>query len=280
MTNHISYSGLTRYLFCPYSYKIRYIDGIKSEGSIFTAFGQSIHATCQNLLLKKITDSKKFFSENFESEIKKLSESYVNNILFPKDKREKALNITLQDMKNKGPVLSDLAVKSLQQKFGDYEVVSVEEEIREPITTYDHADFDFNGFIDLIIKTKDGKYHIIDWKTTSWGWLAEKKTDKLTTYQLTYYKHFYTLINNLDRENTHTWFALIKRTAFKKDKKTKLEVPKDNVIEFVSVSNGTRKINNSLNVLNNVVYNIDHKRFIKNKTNCSKCEWNKTKWCP
>ena len=32
----------------------------------------------------------------------------------------------------------------------------------------------FKGFIDLVVKTPDGKYHIIDWKTCSWGWDAQR----------------------------------------------------------------------------------------------------------
>lgn len=280
MSQHISHSGLTKYLFCPYSYKIRYIDGIVMPGTIFTAFGKSIHSTCESLLLKKIDDCQKFFLDSFEKELNILTPEYKDRIFKPNNENDEGLYPILQDMMKKGGFLAKTAVNSLEKKFGKYKIIAVETEIQESILDYEKNDFDFKGIIDLIIQTEDGLYHIIDWKSCSWGWDAEKKTDKLVNYQLSYYKHFYTLINDIEPNNTQTWFCLIKRTAFTKDKKTQKEIPKEDIIEYLPITNGSRKIKNALNVLNNVVYNVDHKRFIKNKSNCKKCEWYKTKWCP
>jgi hypothetical protein len=42
----------------------------------------------------------------------------------------------------------------------------------------------------LMVATPDGKVHIFDWKTCSWGWDAKKRSDQnghLSTYIL--YKH-------------------------------------------------------------------------------------------
>ena len=71
----------------------------------------------------------------------------------------------------------------------------------------------FKGYIDLVIKTTDGKYHVIDWKTCSWGWDREKKNSKLITYQLTLYKKFFCQKHNIDPSLVETHFALLKRTA-------------------------------------------------------------------
>ncbi len=57
---------------------------------------------------------------------------------------------------------------------------------------------DFKGFIDLVIKTPDGKYHVIDWKTCSWGWDMKKKTDKMMAYQLSFYKNYFAKKHNID----------------------------------------------------------------------------------
>ena len=35
-----------------------------------------------------------------------------------------------------------------------------------------------------VIKTPDDKYHIIDWKTCSWGWNMSKKQIKWSTISL------------------------------------------------------------------------------------------------
>ena len=62
-------------------------------------------------------------------------------------------------------------------------IVSVEEPLYESMQVVG-SDKNFKGFIDLVLKTKDGKYHVIDWKTCSWGWDLKRKTDKITTYLL------------------------------------------------------------------------------------------------
>ena len=49
----------------------------------------------------------------------------------------------------------------------------------------EYEDYKFKGFVDLVLMTEDGKCHVIDWKTCSWGWDYKKKNDKMVTYQLT-----------------------------------------------------------------------------------------------
>ena len=70
-----------------------------------------------------------------------------------------------------------------------------------PIKEYTNGDYNFKGYIDLVLKTKDGKYHIIDWKSCSWGWDARRKADIMTTYQLTLYKHYFAIKHNIKPEN-------------------------------------------------------------------------------
>jgi len=122
--------------------------------------------------------------------------------------------------------------------------------------------------LDLVIKTPDGKHHIIDWKSCSWGWDIKRKTDRITTYQLTYYKNFFCAKHQIDPVKVETYFGLLKRTATK------------NKIEFYRVSSGPRKIKNALNILNKAVYNIHKNNHPKNRLKCSKCEFNQTEWCP
>ena len=158
-------------------------------------------------------------------------------------------------------------IPELNNKFGNYEIVSAEEALYEPIENQNKK---YKGFIDLVLKTKDGKYHIIDWKTCSWGWDSRRKTERMTTYQLTYYKYFYSKKHNIDIDNIETYFALLKRTA-KKDK-----------VEIFNVGTGTKKIENSLKLLNKAVYNIEHGNFIKNRLSCTArygCEFYNTKFC-
>jgi hypothetical protein len=253
---HISYSELKNWDFCPFYHKLTYVDKIKIfEGNVYTAFGTALHETCEKLALDNNSNYESIFSNSFESEINKLKE-------IPEDHKP-----LLREMKTQGPELASIVLYALNTKFPGYRVVSSEEKIMTPIDDLD-IDYNFKGFLDLVIKTPDGKYHIIDWKSCSWGWDIEKKTDKITTYQLTYYKNFFCKKHNINPANVETYFGLLKRTA------------KKNKIEIFRVSSGPRKIKNALNILNKAVYNIDKKNYPKNLLKCSKCEFNKSEWCP
>ena len=83
----------------------------------------------------------------------------------------------VQKMRSQGITLAPQIIPSLEEHFGDYEVFSVEEKLYEPINA---EDFKFKGFIDVVLK-KDDTYHILDWKTCSWGWDQNKKRDRLVT---------------------------------------------------------------------------------------------------
>jgi RecB family exonuclease len=134
-----------------------------------------------------------------------------------------------------------------------------------------HSEHKFKGYIDAIVKTKDGKIHIFDWKTCSWGWHPRRKSDKMVTYQLTLYKHFYAKKLNLNPEIIETHFALLKRTAEK------------NRVEFFRVSSGPTKTKNALKTLNMALLNIKKKRYIKNKLSCTSgygCKFYRTEHCP
>tara|TARA_Y100000310_G_C20658344_1_gene803242 strand:- start:1342 stop:1974 length:633 start_codon:yes stop_codon:yes gene_type:complete len=173
----------------------------------------------------------------------------------------------LEKMKQQGAILVPMVMPAVKEYFKEYEVISTEEQIYEDIEGYEDK-YKFKGYIDLVLKTPDNKYHIIDWKTCSWGWHARKKADKMLTYQLTFYKHFFAKKHNINPDDIETHFALLKRTA------------KKNNIEFFKVPTGKRKIENALNLLNNALYNISNKKHIKNRLSCGQCEFYKTVHCP
>ena len=127
---------------------------------------------------------------------------------------------------------------------------------------------DFKGFIDAVVKTPNGKYHIVDWKTSSWGWNARRRSDPMVTYQLTLYKYFFCQKHNIDPKNVETHFALLKRTADK------------DAVEFFRVTSGAKKTENALKLLHMALYNIEKQRYLKKRSNCYKCAFNMTKECP
>jgi ATP-dependent exoDNAse (exonuclease V) beta subunit len=235
------------------------VDRIKRfQGNHYTAFGTALHEVCEKTLLDTNTDEESLFEEAFLRELQAL----------PEEPRKELTPKIISDMREQGRKLSTVAIPALHEYFPEFELVSTEEGLMEPVRDFTDAEFDFKGFIDLVVKTPDGKVHIIDWKTCSWGWNMERKTDPMTTYQLTLYKYFYAMKHGVDPKDIETHFALLKRTA------------KKNVVEIFRVTSGPKKTENALNLLNKALYNINKGTFIKNKLSCRRCEFYKTPECP
>jgi len=253
---HISFSALKNWDFCPFYHKLTYVDRIKLfQGNVYTAFGTALHETCEKLTLNEEADYETVFKHSFKDELNKLKEIPEEHATM------------IREMKVQGLELASMILMALKIKFPGYKVFSAEEKIIESIEDMPD-DYDYKGFLDLVIQTPDGKYHIIDWKSCSWGWDMQRRTDKITTYQLTYYKKFFCKKHNIEPQKVETYFGLLKRTA-KKDK-----------VEIFRVSSGERKINNALKILNKAVYNISKGNHPKNRLSCKKCEFDKTQWCP
>jgi len=256
---HISFSALKNWNQCPFYYKLTYVDKIRRfQGNHYTAFGTALHEVCEKTLLDADTNEEALFEDAFLRELQAL----------PPDARNELTPKIISDMRKQGKKLSTVAIPALFEYFPEFELVSTEEGLMEPIVDLVDAEFDFKGFIDLVVKTPDGKVHIIDWKTCSWGWNMERKTDPMTTYQLTLYKYFYAQKHKVNPKDIETHFALLKRTA-KKD-----------VVEIFRVTSGPKKTENALNLLSKALYNINKGTFIKNKLSCKRCEFYKTPECP
>ena len=209
----------------------------------FSAFGSAIHDVCEKKLLKEDISETELFQLGFAERLQELLEK---NIEFD------AGNV--QQMKVAGPEILAEVDDALQDYFGDYEVFSSEEMLYVPIEDFN---INFKGFVDAVVKVGD-TYHLFDWKTCSWGWDSRKKAEKLVTYQLTLYKHFFCQKHGIDPAEVETHFALLKRTA------------KTNRVEFFRVTSGPKKTENALKLLYQAIYNITKRFAIKNRLNCHK----------
>ena len=252
---HISYSELKDWVTCAFYHKLTRIDKLKGfKGNEFTAFGTAIHAVCEKKLLKEDIDDERFFVSSFSDCISSLGDDV------PVDSR------LVDQMVGQGKALLPEIEEAVADYFGEYNVEAVELPLYEPIKGQD--DYKFKGFIDAIVSTPDGKVHIFDWKTCSWGWDSRRRSEKMTTYQLTLYKHFFAQKMEIDPKNVETHFALLKRTA------------KKNRVELFRVTSGPRKTENALKLLHKALYNIKNKRYIKNRLSCERCTFRHTKECP
>jgi len=256
--SHISYSELKDWTFCPFYHKLTRVDKIEGfAGNAYTAFGTAVHAVCEKKLLKEDVDDQQYFIDTFSKCISDLPDDVdVDSGL-------------VDQMVGQGKRLIPHIEDALKDYFDEFEVLAVEMPLMEPIK--DEEGYQFKGFIDGVVTTPDGKVHIFDWKTCSWGWDARKKNDKMVTYQLTLYKHYFCQKMDVDPENVETHFALLKRTA------------KKNHVEFFRVTSGPKKTQNALKLLKKAIYNITKKRYIKNRLSCTAgfgCKFFKTKHCP
>jgi ATP-dependent exoDNAse (exonuclease V) beta subunit len=210
--SHISYSELKDWSFCPFYHKLTRVDGIDGfTGNEYTAFGSAIHSVCEKKLLQEEI-AENFFVEELKKNIAALDEEVDNKLVHQMMKQGNAIIPEIDD--------------ALSEYFEEYEVLAVEMPLMEDIEGHEHK---FKGFIDAVVATPDGKVHIFDWKTCSWGWDSKKKSDKMITYQLTLYKHFFCQKMEVDPKDIETHFALLKRTA------------KKNHVEFFRVTSGPRK---------------------------------------
>ncbi len=259
---HISFSELKIWNECAHKHKLSYIDDLKKfVGNEHTAFGKAVHDVCEKSITGEIDlDSESLnncFNESFLDELRRLTEEEV-------PLKKELISAMREQVCDLLPHINP----SLKEHFGEYELISAEEELYEAL---EEANLNYKGFIDLVIKTPDGKYHIIDWKTCSWGWDSKRKSDRMTGYQLTFYKHFFALKHDIDPAKIETHFALLKRTA------------KKNRVEIFKITSGRKKTENALNLLKKAIYNIQNKRFIKNRLACQSpwgmCEFYNTEHC-
>jgi ATP-dependent exoDNAse (exonuclease V) beta subunit len=254
---HISYSELKDWVHCAFYHKLTRVDGVDGfKGNTHTAFGTAMHSVCEKKLLQEDVDDD-FFIQEFENCLEKLDDDI------------KIDNKLVEQMRTQGKQIIPEINDALKDYFEEFEVLAVEMQLYEPIET--EEEYKFKGYIDAIVATPDGKVHIFDWKTCSWGWDSRKKSDKMVTYQLTLYKHFFCQKMGVDPANVETHFALLKRTA------------KKNRVEFFRVTSGEQKTKNALKTLNTALYNIKKKRYIKNKLSCTSgygCKFYGTEHCP
>jgi len=254
---HISYSELKDWDFCPFYHKLTRVDKIDGfTGNEYTAFGSALHSVCEKKLLQKEVEND-FFVKELKKNIATLDEDHEIN---------KKLVL---DMVGQGKRIIPEIEDALNEYFEEYEVLAVEMPLMEDIV--DEEDYKFKGFIDAVVTTPDGKVHIFDWKTCSWGWNAKKRSEPMVTYQLTLYKNYFCQKMGIDPANVETHFALLKRTA------------KNNPVEFFRVTSGPRKTENALKLLSTALYNIKNKRYIKNRLSCTGgfgCKFFNTEHCP
>ncbi len=254
----VSYSEIVLHGTCAFRHKLAYIEKIKLSGAnIYSAFGNATHKALEFHLFDSTEEKIKVFDDEFRN--------IINEIRSNDDevKEEDIAAFTEQ-----GHRLLGLVLDEMKTKFGNFQIVGAEQVLEQKIEDFKLDTMYFKGIIDLVIMDEAGTLHIIDFKSSTWGWDSKKKSNPIVVRQLVLYKHFFSIITGVPLDKIETHFILLKRTA------------KKNPIEIVSVTSGTKRVQNAIKWMVDAVTNIYKLNFIKNRFNCTYCEYKGTEYCP
>lgn len=210
----VSYSQFSKWLECPYRWKLEYVDGHKDrDQSIDTIFGTAMHETIQEWLAVHFTDEKKAKKVDITPIFKKkLISLFTENIrLLESGHREfLASKEILQEYYEDGAAILEHVQKHGHQFFPTkgFELVNCELELNVELKDK----LKFIAYLDIVIKeTKPNFYHIVDLKTSRGGWYDAQKKDVKKIWQILLYKKFYSELFEVPLENIFPKFIILKR---------------------------------------------------------------------
>lgn len=275
---HISYSGwMEARNVCQWKWKLNNIDGYKkSIYGINLDFGTAMHEVIEVFYCKtpepsNTSDILKFL---FAEKLRWLFNTNVQHY------RENEKKTDIELLVRAGQFIIDKFYEC--GELATAKVMFNELALFEKIGRSDDLDISFKGFIDVVIKTKDGRgkdvLYVCDFKTCQWGWDIEKKQDRDKQFQILLYKHFFCKKYGLDPKLVRTAFVLLKKRPRKDD------CP----VEFLPISAGPVSVNRALDELGSDItelktrYNNDSLK--KNRESCTTkfgdvCPYYKTELC-
>lgn len=151
-----SFTKLSSFHQCPYGYKLRYIDHNAGEGNAFSSYGSEIHSLLERYAKGEIDlwDLPHVYEWEFDSAV---PEKFPYNKFT--DLRESYYQQGLNFLNS-------------FQGYDGCQILGIEQEFEIPID-----DWIFNGFIDLIIRDKDGTLILQDYKSKAKFKSAKEKHD-------------------------------------------------------------------------------------------------------
>ena len=254
---HISFSEIREWKECSYRHKLKFVLKIEMDkpGPLMD-FGTACHASCESFLRTRVMDPS-------------IATNMIRQV-WEKNKDLPGFEPAGLDqfIKEAEAILADVP-KWMDETFPGWEFVDAEHLLYEPIEGHPHA---FKGFIDGVIRCKGPKgkalIWLIDWKTTSWGWSVDKKSDDMVRAQLVLYKNFWSTKTGTDPKDIRCGFVLLKRAA-----------KPGAHCELVTASVGDVTTGRSLKVINNMLSSVKRGVAIKNRASCTYCAYKDTPHC-
>lgn len=254
---HISFSELRDWDSCSYRHRLKYVLKIDlGKPGPLMDFGTAVHASCEDYLRTR--------------EMKPEIALDMIRAVWEKNAAVKGFEPAglEQYLKEARDILADVPAW-MEETFPGWQFVDAEHFLYEPIEGSPHA---FKGFIDGIITCQGPRNKtltwLLDWKTTGWGWTSEKKSDPAVRGQLTLYKNFWASKTGTDPKDVRCAFVLLKRSGKKGAR-----------CELITSSVGEVTTGRSLQVINNMLASVKRGIALKNKANCTYCDYKDTEHC-
>jgi hypothetical protein len=195
LVKHISFSEYRLYASCAFRHALEKQLGYEQGSNEFLVFGSALHSSIEEIIKKKL--NKILYEKTFARYLEEESNGAIVKSYFGRQ------------FITQGTAL--LKALDFFERYKDWEVVGVEDQLYEPLYTDDEKEVNFKGIVDLILK-KDDKYLIIDWKSAMKPWDIDKKQeDKSFFGQLALYKHFFASKHGIPLENISTRFVTLAR---------------------------------------------------------------------
>jgi hypothetical protein len=240
----VSFSQYSKWLKCPMSWKLSYIDKLAPyEASIHTTFGTAIHAALQEYLRLLYTvdtkaadsfDAMGLFKKEYEEGLKDLKiatdeqiaiiEEKMKDQVLTDEERLDAIKEELDalgfitkeivaEFENDGKVILDhvlgYSIRAKHFPSKKYELVGIELPLEIPLRG---GTILYKGFLDIVLRDKDTKkILILDFKTSTRGWGKWGKQDRTKIDQLILYKRFYNQMFKIPMSDIEVEFFIMKR---------------------------------------------------------------------
>lgn len=298
---HVSFSEIHDWLDCSWRHNLKYILKVPSgDGpTIHTEYGQVVHDAMESYMLLPKDARVPIDAAPYIKEFKKRCKTLSENPEMSLDDKTKLVEDMKEFCEAMPKTLLDAPVW-LDETFPGWEAVSAEEELMEPIPGQEWVKF--KGFVDAFIRypkrrkkrqskkaalrlseldetqetaweyfPDEWEYMVLDYKTTGWGWQADKKRDPTVLLQVILYKYFFCQKKGLSPDQIKCAFVLLKR---KPNKAT------GSYCELLPVATGPKSIEKTVNTLHQMINQVKQKRAIKNKMSCRFCKYMHTEHCP
>jgi hypothetical protein len=281
----VSYSQYSVYKQCPYRWNLTYKEGMfPFTSSISTVFGTALHETLQHYLTVLYTGSVKESEEivfadllyanmvaAYREELKKNGGVHFIDKADMEEHYEDGLEI-LHYLRKKRKILFD---------YRNIELVAVELPGYVPI--FEDGKLVFNYFLDLVFYDRqEGRYLILDVKTSKKGWTDYQKKDVLKLEQVLLYKKYFSKFYNVTPDQIEVKFLIVKR---KVSEDFDWPIPRHTM--FIPAQ-GAGKVNSAVINLEDFVkncFNMDgtfkevHHPKTPSKNSCKFCPYANTEYC-